>query len=252
MWRKMALDFLHVGVKTDGEHSVGFIKDKFPHMIKAQCPANQMVKNAARSSHNDGHAVLERIHLPAVGYASVHSAYVKAAPAEQGSRFTLHLHGKLTRRRENQRLHGTLCRVKTGEQGQQVRAGLAASGTGLHHDVAPFQHIGKCSRLNGHKRIPAGSRACVLQIRRQRGEIHRGQGVLRFIPGMAPGGILRRSACRERRNIFPHVGCRRLRARHVPDVVRRVCRHRVILDALSRFGVQSGERFGRTCGIFSR
>ena len=139
MRRQVALHFLHVGVEADGQHAVGFVEDQGVQIVQRKGAAQQMVQHAAGRAHHQLGPVTQGVHLLLVAHAAIDGHGTDARAFEQGARLVLHLHGQLAGGHQDQGLGGVQFGIQTRHQGQQVAAGLAAAGTGLHHDVAAFQ-----------------------------------------------------------------------------------------------------------------
>ncbi|GAB6036311.1 hypothetical protein JCM15519_08700 [Fundidesulfovibrio butyratiphilus] len=71
------------------------------------------------------------------------------------------------------------------EDGQQKRAGLAAAGARLHHEVQAFQQIRQGLGLHGHEPVPAGAGHGLAQGLGKVGKGHFGQGFFRLDQGLS-------------------------------------------------------------------
>ena len=157
--RQVALHFLHVGVEADGQHAVGFVEDQGVQIVQRKGAAQQMVQHAAGRAHHQLGPVTQGVHLLFVAHAAIDGHGTDARAFEQGARLVLHLHGQLAGGHQDQGLGGVQFGIQTRHQGQQVAAGLAAAGTGLHHDVAAFQQVRQGQGLHGHQGRPARTAA---------------------------------------------------------------------------------------------
>lgn len=127
LFGQIALHFLHVRVKTDGQHAVGLVKDQHTQVLEVQRAAQQVVQHAARRAHNDLGPLAQGVHLFFVAHATVHGHGPDAGIRENHGGLAFHLHGQLTRGSEHQGLRGLEFRIQAGQHGQQIAAGLAAA-----------------------------------------------------------------------------------------------------------------------------
>ena len=127
LFGQIALHFLHVRVKTDGQHAVGLVKDQHTQVLEVQRAAQQVVQHAARRAHNDLGPLAQGVHLFFVAHAAVHGHGPDAGIRENHGGLAFHLHGQLTRGSEHQGLRGLEFRIQAGQHGQQIAAGLAAA-----------------------------------------------------------------------------------------------------------------------------
>lgn len=118
-----------------------------------------MVQHAAGRAHHQLGPVTQGVHLLFVAHAAINGHGTDARAFEQGTRLVLHLHGQLAGGHQDQGLGGVQSGIQTRHQGQQVTAGLAAAGTGLHHDVAAFQQVRQGQGLHRHQGRPARTAA---------------------------------------------------------------------------------------------
>ena len=183
LFGQIALHFLHVRVKTDGQHAVGLVKDQHTQVLEVQRAAQQVVQHAARRAHNDLSPLAQGVHLFFVAHAAVHGHGPDAGIRENHGGLAFHLHGQLTRGSEHQGLRGLEFRIQAGQHGQQIAAGLAAARARLDHDVPPFQQIGQSQGLHRHQALPARAGTSRAHGFRQVGQADFGQGVFRLADG---------------------------------------------------------------------
>ena len=183
--RQIALDFLHVGIKPDGKHAVGLVKNQNAQVAQFHGAAQQVVKHATGRSHDNLRAVAQGIHLLFIAHAAINSGSADACFCKNYSGLALNLNGELARGGQHQGLRGLEVGRNMGKHGQEVAASLAAAGAGLHHDVAPGQQIGQSQRLHGHQALPASPAAGRTYGLGQFVKGHPGQGVIGFADGNA-------------------------------------------------------------------
>ena len=180
---QVALYFLHVGVKADGKHAVGLVKDQLSQVAEVKGAAQQMVEHTARRSNNKLRAVAQGIHLFFVTHAAVNGHGHNAGSLKQHGCFALHLHGQFPCGSQHKGLRRLELSGKPGQHGQQIAARLAAARARLHHDVTPFKQIGQRQRLHRHEALPSGAGAGGAHVCGHVIKGHSGQGIFRFTDG---------------------------------------------------------------------
>ena len=124
---QVALYFLHIGIKTDGKHAIGLVKDQLAQVGEIQRAAQQMVEHAARRAHNELCAVAQGVHLFFVAHAAVNGHGNNARSFKKNGGLALYLHGQFPRGRQHKRLGRLEFGRKPGQHGQQVAARFAAA-----------------------------------------------------------------------------------------------------------------------------
>ena len=199
---QIALYLLHVGVKTDGKHAVGLVKDQFAQVAEVQGATQQVVQHTARGTHNKLRTVAQGVHLLFVTHAAVNGHGNNARALKQHGGLTFHLHGQFPRGGQHKRLGSLEVGRKPGQHGQQVAARFTAARARLHHDVAPFQQVGQRQRLHRHETLPAGAGTGGAHVFGHVFQVHPGQGIFRFTDGKPFKGSFRIS----RRCVFHRRG----------------------------------------------
>ena len=69
--RKILLDLFHIGVETDGEHAVSFVKDEDADAGKIKRVAQNMIQNTSRRADDELGAPFESVELFLVAYAAI-------------------------------------------------------------------------------------------------------------------------------------------------------------------------------------
>ena len=69
--RKILLDLVHIGVETDGEHAVSFVKDENADAGKIKRVAQNMIQNTSRRADDELGAPFESVELFLVAYAAI-------------------------------------------------------------------------------------------------------------------------------------------------------------------------------------
>ena len=105
LWQ-IPLNFLHVGVKPDGKHAVGLVKNQHAQVAQFHGAAQQMVKHAPGRAHNNLSAIAQGIHLLFVAHAAVNSHGADAGFCKNYGCLALNLNGELTRGGKHQGLRG--------------------------------------------------------------------------------------------------------------------------------------------------
>ena len=120
-------------------------------MFKRERAAQQVVKDAAGRADHQVRAGLERVHLRAVADAAVEGRGAHAAVVAERLGVPGDLQGKFARRAEHERLRDGTRAVNPLDDRQDERAGLAAAGARLDHQIASGEHIGNRLGLHRHE-----------------------------------------------------------------------------------------------------
>ena len=140
----------HVVDEAHVEHSVGLVEHNGLHPVEPHGAALHVVGQAARGRHNDLRLFLQRVDLLANGRAAVEAHHADAAHKNgQVAQLRRDLHGKLARRRHDDRLHLLAFGVNVLDDGNAEGKGLARSGGGLGDHVLPLAHRRDAARLHG-------------------------------------------------------------------------------------------------------
>ena len=132
------------------EHSVGLVEHNGLHPVEPHGAALHVVGQAARGRHNDLRLFLQRVDLLANGRAAVEAHHADAAHKNgQVAQLRRDLHGKLARRRHDDRLHLLAFGVNVLDDGNAEGKGLTRSGGGLGDHVLPLAHRRDAARLHG-------------------------------------------------------------------------------------------------------
>ena len=108
------------------EHSVGLVEHNGLHPVEPHGTALHVVGQAARGRHNDLRLFLQRVDLLANGRAAVEAHHADAAHKNgQVAQLRRDLHGKLARRRHDDRLHLLAFGVNVLDDGNAEGKGLA-------------------------------------------------------------------------------------------------------------------------------
>ena len=143
-------DGLDVLGEAHAQHLVGLVEDEVRDVVQDQGALVDEVDDAPGRADDDLGAVAQRPDLRAVGGAAVDGDDVQAARAvgHVGDGVGA-LEGQLAGGRQDQGLDDGLAGVDGVEQGQAEGGGLAGSGLGDAHDVAPGQQDRDGLALNG-------------------------------------------------------------------------------------------------------
>ncbi len=168
----------HIGIKADGEHAIGFVKNQHLDFCKMQGSPEQMIKDAPGGADNHLTAVFQGVKLLFVAHAAIKGASRNASAFQYGLRFPFNLEGKLSCWHQHKCLGKGFLRVNGFQHGQKVGSGLAAARARLNHDVTSGQQIGNGKSLHGHQFFPAAAFQRLAERHGQFGGPCRRQGIV--------------------------------------------------------------------------
>ena len=149
----LAQDALDVRCEAHVEHAVGLVEYRPAHIVETHRAALQVVAQPSGSGDDDVHTASQLLHLAPDGVATVHRERAHLVTRGETRQLVVDLHGELTRRAEDQRLHEPGGGIEALDDGNAKRCSLAAARVRLADDVPSRERRGDGAGLDRGRRL---------------------------------------------------------------------------------------------------